>query len=189
MSGAQEVTTCGPPCCGGERCTVSAQNRVKSEVCPPGSPFCKPCRSGRACLPEGCGVNLSPGRRLLLRLARGTLQRQNLPLTSQVCVRRSATSEGGVCTPYAHAADMPDAIAAIGNTTRLEVTTADLLLGGGLDIWIQSAEGLSLAYLGGVAHRPDIHVTALCRGLRFANEHAAAPGPVQAEVFFYLDDP
>jgi hypothetical protein len=73
--------------------------------------------------------------------------------------------------------------------TRIEVTTRDFLLGGGLEILLR--EGGEVVLENTRAAHDFILITALCRGLQFsvqAPAYSSSPSG-SGKVLFYLDDP
>ncbi|WP_437314961.1 TIR domain-containing protein [Sorangium sp. So ce385] len=180
---------CPSPCCGGHQCAVDSQNTEKP-VCLAGEPSCRECSSGRACIPGACGDMLPPARPLKLRLAHAVLRGQLLAPGARVCVRRSASVDPWTCMPHDDRADRPDADPSSGMSARLPITVADLMTGGGVDIWI---DGGMTGNAPIAAHRhasySEIGVFALCRGLRFDLQDPFNPSAQVGSVSFYLDDP
>ncbi|WP_437710550.1 TIR domain-containing protein [Sorangium sp. So ce448] len=180
---------CPTPCCGGSQCAVDDQNTQKS-VCLAGEPNCRACSSGRGCVAGSCGDMLSPARSLKLRLAHAVLGGQLLAPGARVCVRRSASIDPWTCMPHDDRADRPGADSSSGMSTRLPIAVADLMAGGGVDIWIDRGTTTQMP----IAVHPrasysEIGVFALCRGLRFDLKDPLNLSAQVGNVSFYLDDP
>jgi hypothetical protein len=106
----------------------------------------------------------------------------------EVCVRRHGDTDEPFCMPYAGHEASEDVRQALGMTRRFNVTTADLMLGQGIDIFVRRGDELLAEHLG--ASHKEIGIAALCIGLLFP---VYPPGQKTAagyhRVAFYLDDP
>ena len=94
-----------------------------------------------------------------------------------------------MCTRYADMADIDGADPLASIATRIEVTTRDFLLGGGLEILVR--EGGEVVLENRMAIHDFVLITALCRGLQFSVRppaHSLSPSG-SGKVLFYLDDP
>jgi hypothetical protein len=171
--------TCGAPCCGGKDCLVSVDNAWKTDACPAdGGPFCMSCASGRTCNPGSCKRILDPDQTYAIRLARALVAKMDPSTGSQICARRSGTTEYA-CISYAQAADLPQNKGRK-TPTWMNLKIGDLMVGQGLDIQIR--DGQSLAAAGTRVAHDNIGIVALCRGLKLP-----LPG-TGTEVQIYLDD-
>jgi hypothetical protein len=90
--------------------------------------------------------------------------------------------------PYAGDEAPHDVRQALGMTRRFEVSTADLMLGRGIDIFVRRGDELVAEHLG--ASYDEIGIAALCIGLLFP---VYPPGQNTAAGYhkasFFLDDP
>lgn len=181
---------CEAPCCGGSLCPTSAQNIAKLPFCKRGNARCDACPSGRTCVPKACSTPLDPESRWLLRVARADVDGRSHPYPNlELCVRVVGSTSPPMCTRYADMADIDGADPLASMATRIEVTTRDFLLGGGLEILVR--EGGDVVLEKSRAAHDFVLITALCRGLQFS-VRAPAHSPWlsgSGKVLFYLDDP
>lgn len=180
------IPACGAPCCGGEECRTSNENRIKPELCNGSKVNCEKCYSGRTCIPNVCSTELDPSGNWLLRLA-GALDPKNWAVRdtypdAEVCLRPTARpNEGWTCT-LARAGGLPPAM-----FTRMAATTSDLYVYGIDILVVEKRGGPNLAWKLGATTPSHILQSALCRGLMLRGIKNARGEDYVVTV--YLDDP
>lgn len=183
--------SCSPACCGGDLCVANKENRAKTWSFCGKDTYCARCPSGRRCVEGLCSTTLAAGQNWQLRLAQLTSGNSvDYSPARQVCIRKHM-NPGSVyaCTNASNAATNPDASPDASMKTRLAVTTSDLLVDKGMDIWVYEGNE-KIAESIGHAVGKTLQVTALCSGVvfRLPKSSNSTKWPVDS-VSFYLDDP
>ncbi len=150
-------------------------------MCAKVADHCATCPSFRDRVDGACRDPLAPSRRFLLRLARVNLAGMSPSLT-QICVRLGGDAAANrQCTSVATAGDGHHGIPGAELSTRLWVSTADLVdTGRGLDIEVEIADHPYASRAAAQLKGRTLFRSALCQGV-FYDVGAA-------HISFYLDD-
>lgn len=194
QDGGEPSTRCDAPCCGGIRCNADADTtNLMPDRCPATGTACRPCPSGRACVPMHCAAPLPSKARWRARVGRVVDTETGKDLfesnpTAVVCLRPFSSSPTArfVCSSLADSRTP-----SMHGKCRLPVTVGELQRTG-LEIVVIDSDQRAKNFLAWMnpVHALDMPAgRSLCEGYEFPPMQGKYSGSRKLAVTIHLDDP